>query len=87
MKIGVLELFSWNEVKNGKQKKYFGIDRCCEDCPNEYDVAYLRTTVNETYRKNGAKNEWVSWMGEATYADYEVSAWMAIQPYKAESEG
>ena len=32
MKIGVLELFSWNEVKNGKQKKCFGIDRCCEDC-------------------------------------------------------
>ena len=37
MKIGVLELFSWNEVKNGKQKKYFGIDRCCEDCPNWRD--------------------------------------------------
>lgn len=57
-----------------------------EDCPNEYDVAYLRTTFNESYKKNGAKNEWVSSMGEATYADYEVSAWMLIEPYKAESE-
>lgn len=37
MKIGVLELFSWNEVKNGKQKKYFGIDRCCEDCVMGWD--------------------------------------------------
>lgn len=56
------------------------------DCPNEYDVAYLRTTFNELYKKSGAKNEWVSSMGETTYADYEVDAWMPIQPYKAESE-
>ena len=54
------------------------------DCPNEYDVAYLRTTFNESYKKSGAKNEWVSSMGETTYADYEVDAWMPIQPYKAE---
>lgn len=54
------------------------------DCPNEYDVAYLRTTFNESYKKSGAKNEWVSSMGETTYADYEVVAWMPIQPYKAE---
>ena len=57
-----------------------------DDCPNEYDVAYLRTTFNATYKKNGVENEWVSSMGEATYADYEVSAWMAIQTYNAESE-
>lgn len=54
------------------------------DCPNEYDVAYLRTTFNESYKKSGAKNEWVSSMGETIYADYEVDAWMPIQPYKAE---
>ena len=30
------------------------------DCPNEYDVAYLRTTFNESYKKSGAKYEWVS---------------------------
>lgn len=56
------------------------------DCPNEYDAAYLRTTFNKTYKKNGAKNEWVSSMGETTYADYEVEAWMPIQQYKEESE-
>lgn len=77
----------WIPVTERLPDKLTNVNIAFDDCPNEYDVAYLRTTVNETYRKNGAKNEWVSWMGEATYADYEVSAWMAIQPYKAESEG
>ena len=77
----------WIPVTERLPNKLTNVNIAFDDCPNEYDVAYLRTTVNETYRKNGAKNEWVSWMGEATYADYEVSAWMAIQPYKAESEG
>lgn len=56
------------------------------DCPNEYDVAYLRTTFDELYKENGAKNEWVSSMGEITYADYEVVAWKPIELYKSESE-
>ena len=51
------------------------------DAPEEYDVAYMRKTFNATYKANGAKNEWVSAMGETTYADYEVSAWMPIPTY------
>ena len=77
----------WIPVSERLPDKLTNVNIAFDDCPNEYDVAYLRTTVNETYRKNGALNEWVSWMGEATYADYEVSAWMEIKPYKAESEG
>ena len=57
------------------------------DAEGEYDVAYMRKTFNETYKAHGSENEWVSSMGETTYADYEVSAWMPIEPYKAESEG
>lgn len=76
----------WIPVTERLPDKLTNVNIAFDDCPNEYDVAYLRTTVNETYRKNGAENEWVSWMSEATYADYEVSAWMTIQPYKAESE-
>ena len=56
------------------------------DAEGEYDVAYIRKTFNETYKAHGSENEWVSSMGETTYADYEVSAWMPIEPYKAESE-
>ena len=51
------------------------------DAPEEYDVAYMRKTFNATYKANGAENEWVSAMGETTYADYEVSAWMPIPTY------
>lgn len=76
----------WIPVTERLPNKLTDVNIAFDDCPNEYDVAYLRTTINETYRKNGAEYEWVSSMGEATYADYEVSAWMAIQPYKAESE-
>lgn len=76
----------WIPVAKRLPNKLTNVNIAFDDCPNEYDVAYLRTTVNETYRKNGAENEWVSLMGEATYADYEVSAWMEIKPYKAESE-
>ena len=54
------------------------------DAPEEYDVAYMRKTFNATYKANGAENEWVSSMGETTYADYEISAWMPIPPYKSE---
>lgn len=56
------------------------------DAEGEYDVAYMRKTFNEIYKAHGSENEWVSSMGETTYADYEVSAWMPIEPYKAESE-
>lgn len=52
--------------------------------PNEYDIAYLRTTSNKTYIANGSKKEWVSSMGETTYAEYEVDAWMPIIPYQSE---
>lgn len=52
--------------------------------PNEYDIAYLRTTDNKTYIANGSKKEWVSSMGETTYAEYEVDAWMPIIPYQPE---
>lgn len=52
------------------------------DAPEEYDIAYMRKTFNATYKANGAENEWVSAMGETTYADYEVIAWMPIIPYK-----
>lgn len=51
------------------------------DAPGEYDVAYMRKTFNATYKANGAENEWVSAMGETTYADYEVNAWMPIPTY------
>jgi hypothetical protein len=50
--------------------------------PDEYDIAYLRTTDNKTYIANGSKKEWVSSMGETTYAEYEVDAWMPIIPYQ-----
>lgn len=53
------------------------------DADGEYDVAYMRKTFNATYKAQGSENEWVSSMGETTYADYEVSAWMPIEPYKA----
>ena len=52
--------------------------------PDEYDIAYLRTTDNKTYIANGSKKEWVSSMGETTYAEYEVDAWMPIPPYQPE---
>ena len=52
--------------------------------PDEYDIAYLRTTNNKTYIANGSKKEWVSSMGETTYAEYEVDAWMPIIPYHPE---
>ena len=51
------------------------------DAEGEYDVAYMRKTFNATYKANGAENEWVSAMGETTYADYEVNAWMPIPTY------
>ncbi len=54
------------------------------DAPDEYDIAYLRTTDNKTYIANGSKKEWVSSMGETTYAEYEVDAWMPIIPYQPE---
>ena len=56
------------------------------DAEGEYDVAYMRKTFNGAYKGQGAENEWVSSMGETTYADYEVSAWMPIPQYKAETE-
>lgn len=52
--------------------------------PDEYDIAYLRTTSNKTYIANGSKKEWVSYIGETTYAEYEVDAWMPIIPYQSE---
>ena len=52
------------------------------DAPGEYDVAYMRKTFNGVYKGQGAENEWVSSMGETTYADYEISAWMHIPEYK-----
>ena len=57
------------------------------DADDEYDVAYMRKTFNAIYKAQGSENEWVSSMGETTYADYEVSAWMPIEPYKASPTG
>lgn len=57
------------------------------DAEEEYDVAYMRKTFNASYKAQGSENEWVSSMGETTYADYEVVAWKPIEPYTAESEG
>lgn len=58
------------------------------DADGEYDVAYMRKTFNATYKAQGSENEWVSSMGETTYADYEVSAWMPLPlPYKASPTG
>ena len=57
------------------------------DADGEYDVAYMRKTFNATYKAQGSENEWVSSMGETTYADYEVSAWMPIEPYMASPTG
>ena len=86
MAIKALEQTRWIPVSERLPDKLNDVLISFYDCPNEYDVAYLRTTFNESYKKSGAKNEWVSSMGETTYADYEVDAWMPIQPYKAESE-
>ena len=74
---------AWIPVTERLPDKLTDVLIAFDGCPNEYEVAYLRTAIN----KNGATNEWVSSMGETTYTDYEVSAWMAIQPYKVESEG
>lgn len=57
------------------------------DAEGEYDIAYMRKTFNASYKAQGIENEWVSSMGETTYADYEVVAWKPIEPYTAESEG
>ena len=56
------------------------------DSESEFDVAYMRKTFNDAYKKQEVENEWVSCMGDTTYADFEVVAWMPIEPYKAESE-
>ena len=56
------------------------------DAEGEYDVAYMRKTFNASYKAQGCENEWVSSIGETTYADYEVVAWKPIEPYTAESE-
>ena len=80
------EKTGWIPVSERLPEKLKDVLVAFYDCPDEYDVAYLRTTFNETYKKNGAKHEWVSAMGETTYADYEVDAWIPIEPYKAESE-
>ena len=53
---------------------------------SEYDVAFLRKSFNKDYTDNGADNEWYSVMGNTTYADYEVEAWMPLQPYKEGEE-
>ena len=84
MAIIALEKTKWIPVSERLPDKLNDVLITFYDCPNEYDVAYLRTTFNESYKKSGAKNEWVSSMGETTYADYEVDAWMPIQPYKTE---
>ena len=84
MAIQALAQTRWIPVSERLPEKLNDVLITFYDCPNEYDVAYLRTTFNESYKKSGAKNEWVSSMGETTYADYEVDAWMPIHPYKAE---
>ena len=76
----------WIPVSEGLPDKLQDVLITFYDAEGEYDVAYMRKTFNETYKAHGSENEWVSSMGETTYADYEVSAWMPIEPYKAESE-
>ena len=76
----------WISVEDRLPDKLKDVIVTFYDAPDEYDIAYMRKTFNKTYIANGAENEWVSSMGETDYADYEIAAWMPIQPYKADKE-
>lgn len=83
MAIKALEQMSeWIPVNKRLPEKLKDVLVAFTDAPNEYDVAYMRKTFNGVYKGQGAENEWVSSMGETTYADYEISAWMPIPEYR-----
>ena len=83
MAIKALEQMSeWIPVNKKLPDKLKDVLVTFVDAPGEYDVAYMRKTFNGVYKGEGAENEWVSSMGETTYADYEISAWMLIPEYK-----
>ena len=75
------KICNWIPVTERLPDKLQDVIVAFDDAPGEYDIAYMRKTFNATYKANGAENEWVSAMGETTYADYEVNAWMPIPTY------
>lgn len=77
----------WIPCSEWLPKKLEDVVICFADAPEESDVAYMRKTFNETYKSQGCENEFVSHMGETTYADYEVLAWMPLpDPWKGDKD-
>ena len=76
------EPMRWIPVEEYLPDKLENVLIVFEPDSTEFDVAYRRKTFNATYKKCGAEDEWVSVMGDTTYADYEVQAWMNIPIFK-----
>ncbi len=70
MKIDVLELVSWNEIRlNGKRKKCYGICRHCEDCIMGWD----------SFSYEGECEDYGCYFNY----DFDVPLWKCTLPYWA----